>query len=100
MLYNYTKHTQQIVGESSAVIDGFYVRKASIRSDHLGVCKFDNRADDGYKNVKGFILDILEEGKALSVSPSARVDQRAVGEMRIKRFEPAVESTTSICHPR
>ncbi|TIA28946.1 hypothetical protein D6C78_10492 [Aureobasidium pullulans] len=51
-----------IVEESSAVIDGFHVRKASIQADHIAICKFDSPDDGGYKKVKNFLLDMYQEG--------------------------------------
>ena len=76
------------------MIDGFNVRKASIQADHLGVCKFDSREEDGYKKVAGFILDVFEEGKASAIPIPVDVDRRDVGEKRIKKFEPPIQSST------
>lgn len=82
------------------MIDGFNVRKASIQADHLGVCKFDNREEDGYKKVTGFILDVFEEGK-MSASPvSVDVNLRGVAEKRIKKFESPIQSSTGVTHAR
>jgi hypothetical protein len=89
------KASLQIVGESSAVIDGFHVRKASIGANHIEICKFDSPDDRGYKTVKNFLLDIYEEGEMTSVPVPAEVDRQAVGDMRVKKFEPYVQSTTS-----
>jgi hypothetical protein len=80
------------------VIDGFNVRKASIQADHIGVCKFGSREEDGYKKVTGFILDIFEEGKASANPIPVDVDRRDVGEKRIKKFEPPIQSSTKCTH--
>lgn len=90
-----TESDRQIVGESSAVIDGFKVRKASIQANHIDVCKFGSRDDYGYKKVKGFILDILEEGKVQEIPVSIGVDRREVGEKRLNKFAPPIQSSTS-----
>jgi hypothetical protein len=90
-----TESDRQIVGESSAVIDGFNVRKASIQANHIDVCKFGSRDDYGYKKVTGFILDILEEGKMPEIPRSIEVDRREVGEKRLNKFAPPIQSSTS-----
>lgn len=84
-----------IVGESSAVIDGFHVRKASIQADHIAICKFDSPDDGGYKKVKNFLLDMYQEGKVTSNFVLAKVDRQVVSDKRIKKFEPYVQSTTT-----
>jgi hypothetical protein len=80
------------------VIDGFNVRKVSIQADHLGVCKFESREEDGYKKVTGFILDIFEEGKASATPMPVDVDRRDVGEKRVKKFERPIQSSTRCTH--
>jgi hypothetical protein len=82
------------------VIDGFHVRKASIEADHIAICKFDSPDDGGYKKVKNFLLDIYEEGKMISAPVPAEVDRQAVGDKRVKKFEPHVRSTTSTAQAR
>jgi hypothetical protein len=57
----------QIVPEFSACFDGFRVKTASIRADHMDMCKFDSANDDGYKRSAWYISDFVTDatiGKA------------------------------------
>ncbi|GAB7336610.1 hypothetical protein MBLNU13_g10308t1 [Cladosporium sp. NU13] len=86
---------QLIVPEHSAVMDGFLVKRNSIKANHIDVCKFDSREDDGYKKVIGFIRDIFEEGELLANAVPVEVDRRDVAAKRVKNLETIVQSSTS-----
>ncbi|KAG9518626.1 hypothetical protein KCU93_g8357, partial [Aureobasidium melanogenum] len=57
-------HTQLIVGAASAMIDG--VISVAIEADHVSICKFVSREDTGYDTIRGWILDMRENGEPLA----------------------------------
>ncbi|KAG9695061.1 hypothetical protein KCU95_g5224, partial [Aureobasidium melanogenum] len=57
-------HTQLIVGAASAMIDG--VMSVAIEADHVAICKFGSREDTGYDTIRGWILDMRENGEPLA----------------------------------
>ncbi len=63
----------QIVPEFSASIDGFSVKTSSVPANHMGMSKFADQSDIGYKRVSGHIISFirqaargLAEGKSLT----------------------------------
>ncbi len=51
----------QIVPEYSASFDGFLVRTSSVPANHMGMSKFADPSDIGYKRVSGHIIAFIRQ---------------------------------------
>lgn len=78
----------QIVGAASAMIDG--VISVAIEADHVAICKFGSREDTGYVTIRGWILDIRENGEPIA-QPIPPTNQ----EIRARRVELFAQTNAS-----